>query len=147
MSKHVYKSHNKTLLLYHLVFPAKYRREVFSESVEESLRDVCLGIAERYELVFVEIGMEENHVHFLVQGIPTMSVTRLVTIIKSVTAKEIFRRHPEVKKMLWGGSLWTSGYYANTVGQYACEDAIVKYVRNQGNTYKQLHQGELFGKE
>ncbi len=76
-----------------------------------------------------------------------MSVTRLVTIIKSVTAKEIFRRHPEVKKILWGGSLWTSGYYANTVGQYACEEAIVKYVRNQGKTYKQLHQGELFGKE
>lgn len=49
--------------------------------------------------------------------------------------------------MLWGGSLWTSGYYANTVGQYACEEAIVKYVSNQGKTYKQLHQGELFGKE
>ena len=147
MSEHAYKSHNKTLLLYHLVFPAKYRREAFTESVEESLRDICLGIGERYEIVFVEIGMEENHVHFLVQGIPTMSVTRLVTIIKSVTAKEIFRRHPEVKKILWGGSLWTSGYYANTVGQYACEEAIVKYVRNQGKIYKQLHQGELFGKE
>lgn len=107
MSEHAYKSHNKRLLLYHLVFPAKYRREAFAEIVEESLRDVCLGIGERYEIVFVEIGMEENHVHFLVQGVPTMSVTRLVTIIKSVTAKEIFRRHPEVKKILWGGSLWT----------------------------------------
>ena len=91
--------------------------------------------------------MEEDHVHFLVQGVPTMPVTRIVTIIKSITAKEIFKSHPEVKKILWGGALWTSGYYANTVGQYASEEAIARYVRNQWETYKRLHQGELFWEE
>ena len=76
MSDHISKreSHNKTLLLYHLVFPAKYRRKVFTKEVEESLKEVCVGISERYEIRFVEIGMEEDHVHFLVQGIPTMPV-------------------------------------------------------------------------
>ncbi len=87
MSEHIYKSHNKTLLLYHFVFPAKYRRKVFTDEVETLLRNICVGIGECYEMNFVEIGMEEDHVHFLVQGIPTMSVTKMVTTIKSITAK------------------------------------------------------------
>jgi putative transposase len=143
MSEHIYKSHNKTLLLYHLVFPAKYRRKVFSADVEEALRDICIGISLRYEIHFVEIGLERDHVHFLVQGIPKMPVSRIVTIIKSITAKEIFKLHPEVKKELWGSSLWTSGFYANTVGQYASEDVIRAYVKNQGSQYKKILEGQL----
>ncbi|HES60047.1 MAG TPA: IS200/IS605 family transposase, partial [Caldithrix sp.] len=60
MSEHVLKSHNKTLLLYHLVFPAKYRRKVFSKEVEESLKSICIGISERYEINFVEIGVDDD---------------------------------------------------------------------------------------
>lgn len=92
------KSHNRTLLMFHLVFPAKFRKRVFSREVEETLRQVCLGIEERYEIRFIEIGMEEDHVHFLVQGVPTMSVSRIVTIIKSITAREIFKAHPGLRK-------------------------------------------------
>ena len=137
MNDHVYKHLNKTLLLYHLVFPAKYRREVFTESVSQTLKEVCIGISMRYELHFVEIGMEENHVHFLVQSVPTMSVTKIVTIIKSITAREIFTKHKEVKKFLWGGNLWTSGFYANTVSEYANAEGIQQYIANQG-AYKKI---------
>lgn len=112
--EHLAKSHNRTLLMFHLVFPAKFRKRVFSREVEETLRQVCLGIEERYEIRFIEIGMEEDHVHFLVQGVPTMSVRRIVTIIKSITAREIFKAHPGLRKNeLWGGNLWTSGYYVD----------------------------------
>jgi putative transposase len=75
-----------------------------------------LGISERYEIHFVEIGIDENHIHFLIQGIPSMSVSEITRITKSITAKELFSLYPEVKKILWGGKFWTSGYYANTVG-------------------------------
>ena len=143
MSDHINKSHNKTLLLYHLVFPAKYRRKVFSNAVELTLREVCERIGIAYELNFVEIGLDDDHVHFLVQGIPTMSITRMVTIIKSITAKEIFKKHVEVKEILWGSSLWTSGYYANTVGQYASEEVIKSYVKNQGKKYKKILENQL----
>ena len=81
--------------------------------------------------------------HFLVQSVPTLSLTKIVTIIKSITARKIFKRYPEIKKELWGGSLWTSGFYANTVGQYANEEIIRKYVKNQGKEYNKIHQGEL----
>ena len=63
--------------------------------------------------------MESDHVYFLLQGIPTMSASRIVTIVKSIIAKEIFNRHLEVETHLWGRAVWTSGYYANTVGQYS----------------------------
>lgn len=129
--------------MYHMVFPAKYRRKVFTDEVEVTLRKVCQEISLRYEILFLEIGLDEDHVHFLVQGIPTMTVSRIVTIIKSLTAREIFKIHKEVKKELWGGSLWTSGYYANTVGQYGGEDMIRKYVKNQGKEYKQIHTDQL----
>ena len=137
MNKHIYKHHNKTLLLYHLVFPAKYRSEVFTESVSETLKEVCLGISGRYEVYFVEIGMEENHVHFLIQSVPALSVTQIVKTIKSITAKQIFQLHPEVKKFLWGGNLWTSGFYANTVSEYANAEGIQKYIENQ-RAYKKI---------
>ena len=143
MSEHVLKSHNKTLLLYHIVCPAKYRRRVFSDAVTETLKEVCKEIAERYDVSFVEIGSDEDHIHFLVQSVPMMSVSRLVMLIKSLTAKEIFSNHKEVKKILWGGSIWSSGFYANTVGQYANENVITKYVKNQGKHYQQIHRGQL----
>ena len=137
MNDHISKKHNKTLLLYHLVFPAKYRRYVFSETVSETLKEVCLGISMRYELHFVEIGMDEDHVHFLVQSVPNLSVTKIVTIVKSITAREIFARHKEVKRKLWGGNLWPSGFYANTVSEYANAEGIQQYIANQG-AYKKL---------
>jgi REP element-mobilizing transposase RayT len=107
------------VLLYHLVFPAKYRRAVFDEAVDGVLRDVCLDLERRYQLKFMEIGTDKHHVHFLVQSVPAYNVTKLVTLIKSITAREVFRLCPYVKKQLWGGEFWTDGYFVSTVGRHA----------------------------
>ena len=143
MSEHVLKRHNKTLILYHIVCPAKYRQKVFTERVELSLQNICIEIGKRYEIDFVEIGTDEDHVHFLVQSVPVMSPSRIVQIIKSITAKTIFKHHPEVKKLLWGGKFWTSGFYLNTVGQYGNETIIKEYVKGHGKTYKQVYRRQL----
>ena len=120
MSEYIHKSHNVTALLYHLVFPAKYRRVVFDEEVEAVLKQACMEIEKRYEVKFLEIGADKDHVHFLVQSVPKYSVTKIVTVVKSITAsitaREIFKRCPQVKKKLWGGEFWTDGYFASTVG-------------------------------
>ena len=126
-----------------MVFPAKYRKAVFTPDVEKELKNICLEISLRQEIHFVEIGTDEDHVHFLIQSVPRLSVTDIVTRVKSITAREIFDRKPKVKEMLWGGNFWTSGYYANTVGQYANEEVIKNYVKNQGKTYKQIHRDQL----
>ena len=144
MSRYIHKSHNVTVLLYHLVFPAKYRRAVIDAAVDQTLREVCLEIEARYQLKFLEIGTDKNHVHFLVQSVPTYSVSKLVTIIKSLTAREIFRRCPEVKERLWGGEFWTDGYFASTVGRHGNEKVIAAYVKRQGSGYRKLHEERQF---
>lgn len=60
MSEYIHKSHNVTVLMYHLVFPAKYRRVVFDEDVDDVLKEVCLNIAQRYEVKFLEIGTDKD---------------------------------------------------------------------------------------
>ena len=72
---HIFRRHNKTLLLYHIVFPVKYRKEAITEAVENTLKEVYIGISKRYEINFVEIGADRNRIHFLIQSIPSMSVS------------------------------------------------------------------------
>jgi len=147
MSEYIHKSHNVTVLLYHLVFPAKYRHVVIDSQVDEVLKETYLEIEKRYEVWFLEIGTDKDHVHFLVQSVPTYSVMRIVTLVKSLTAREVFRRCPQVKKKLWGGEFWTDGYYVSTVGKHGNEHMIQHYVKQQGADYKKLHenrQRELF---
>lgn len=105
MSEYIHKSHNVSVLLYHYVCPAKYRRKIFTDHLDSALRDVCMEISERYEINFIEIGTDGDHVHFLIQSVPTLSPKKIITVLKSITAREIFQRCPEVKKQLWGGDL------------------------------------------
>ncbi len=144
MAEHIFKSHNKTLLIFHLVCPIKYRRKIFTEEIETTFKAVCLELGIRYEYRFLEIGMDENHAHFLIQTIPNTLIKGMVQTIKSITAREMFKRHPEVKRFLWGGQFWTDGYYLNTVGQYGNLKMLENYVKNQGSKdYKQLHHETL----
>ena len=142
MSEYEHKRHNVTILMYHIVCPAKYRRVVISDEVDSVIKETCLEIEKRYDVKFLEIGTEKDHVHFLVQSVPTYDVSKIVRIIKSITAKQVFERCPEVKKKLWGGEFWTDGYYAGTVSKHGDEELISSYVKNQGRNptdYKKLY--------
>ena len=144
-SEYIHKSHNVSVILYHFVCPAKYRRVVFSEAVDLGLKEICEEIEKRYEIRFLEIGTDKDHVHFLIQSVPRLSPTQIIRIVKSITAKEIFARYPEVKKELWGGAFWSEGYYVGTVGKYGNEKEIGNYVREQGREqeYKKLKSQQL----
>ena len=145
MSEYVHKSHNVSVLLYHFVCPAKYRRIVFTEKIDESLKNICLEISKRYEIEFIEIGTDKDQVHFLIQSIPARSPSKFIQAVKSITAKEIFKLHPEVKEQFWGGEFWTKGYYVNTVGRHGDENTIQTYVQSQGklDEYEKLHSQQL----
>ena len=143
-SQYIHKSHNVSVLLYHYVCPAKYRRVVFSKEVDMTLKEICIEIEKRYEVHFLEIGTDIDHVHFLVQSIPVKSASEIIRMIKSITAREIFKRHPEVKEQLWGGEFWTDGYFVNTVSKFGDETSISQYVRDQGleKEYTILHKSK-----
>jgi len=141
-TEHILKSHNKSLLLYHLVCPVKYRRKVFTKEVENTLKNICIEIEKRYEIYFIEIGTDNDHVHFLIQTIPNISPKQLAQTVKSITAIQIFKKHPKIKKeILWGWQFWTNGYYINTVGKFSNEEMMKNYIKNQGNKkdYKKIH--------
>ena len=144
-SRYIHKPHNVSVLMYHLVWAAKYRRVVMSEQVDEVLRQACLEIEKRWEVRFLEIGLDRDHVHFLIQTVPSYSPSRMVQIVKSVVAREVFAQAPEVKQKLWGGAFWGEGYFVNTVGQHGSEKVIAAYVQGQGGkgVYRQLHKGQL----
>jgi REP element-mobilizing transposase RayT len=145
MSRYVHKSHNVSVLIYHMVSPAKYRRVIFFAEVDAVLRQVCLEIEKRYEIEFLEIGTDRDHVHFLLQSVPSYSPTKIVRTIKSITAREVFRRAPKVKRQLWGGEFWEKGYFITTVGRHGSEEVIRRYVEKQGRSgeYEALHQNQM----
>ena len=145
MSNYIHKQHNVSILRYHIVCACKYRRLVMTEKVDRVLKETCLEIAKRYEIMFVEIGVEKDHVHFLVQSVPMYSPTKIVQIIKSITAREVFARDPEVKKQLRGGEFLGKGFFISTVGLHGDVEVIAQYVKNQGREkeYKSLHKQQL----
>jgi len=113
-----------------------------SPKVERILKRTCLDIEDRYDIHFLEIGSDKDHIHFLLQSVPSYSPTKIARTIKSITTREIFAQAPGVKRALWGGAFWGSGYYINTVGRHSNEQIIAQYVKNQGKKeeYQVLHK-------
>jgi REP element-mobilizing transposase RayT len=127
--------------MYHIVCPVKYRWVVISEEVDKTLKETCREREKIWDKIFRDRN-GGDHVHHLVQSVPTYSPTKIVRTVKSITAKEIFERHPEVKEKLWGGGFWGDGHYVSTVGKHGNEETMANYVKAQGKgkDYKQLYK-------
>ena len=145
-SSYIHKSHNVTVLIYHLVTPAKYRKVIFNEELDEYLCKICENIEARYEIRFLEIGTDSDHVHFLLQSVPMYSPTKIAKLVKSIMAKKMFERYPSLKEELWGSEFWTKGYFMSTVGKHGDEKKLRNYVKKQGSgkpSYKVFQQNQL----
>ena len=129
---------------YHIVFPVKYRKSLLDEKVIKIIEETSEAIEQRYEIEMEAMGMDGDHIHLLCGGHPKLSIGRIVQIYKSLTAREIFRRKPEVKKELWGGEFWSDGYYVATVGERGNWATVEKYVMQQGTPKEKLKQYRLF---
>ena len=117
---------------YHIVFAVKYRRALLSDSISKAIKEISKSLEDRYELDIEQIGCDQDHIHILVSFHPKYSIGQFVRLYKSITAKQIFLKFPEVKKDLWGGEFWTDGYYVSTVGNRGNWQAVQNYVKNQG---------------
>ena len=125
--------HNAYQIHYHFVTPVKYRRSIFGRSErEQTLLTICSEIEERYDWQFEQVGVDQNHVHWLVSAAHKYSPSSIIQAIKSITAKELFQRHPDLREELWHGELWTDGFFIATVGEGGNQDSIKRYVANQG---------------
>ena len=127
-----------------MVLCLKYRKQLlFVGDRFELLKEVCVGIGERYWFEFEGIGTDGDHVHILVGAAPRYAPATVMQIIKSITAKELFKKYPEVRQQLWGGEFWSDGGYIGTVGEGITEDIIRNYIEEHGTPeekegYKQM---------
>ena len=119
---------------YHVVFPVKYRKALLNEALCRAIREIAQAIADRYEIAFEELGMDYDHIHLLCSFHPKISGGDLVRTFKSITAKELFKRFPELRKELWGGQFWSDGYYIATVSERGNWKVVEQYIKNQGKT-------------
>ena len=137
-------SHCVYKIRYHMVLCLKYRKQLLNVGERFNfLQEVCVGIKERYWFEFDSIGTDGDHVHILVGAAPKYAPSRVMQIIKSITARQLFKRYPEIKEQLWGGEFWHDGGYIGTVGEGITEDIIRNYIKEHGTPeekegYKQM---------
>jgi len=123
-------------LKYHFVWAPKYRKLVLQGAIAQSLKAIFQGIAERYELEIDTMEVMPDHVHLFLSAPPKYSPSRVVQILKSISARELFRRHPKLEEQLWGGEMWGDGYFVRSVGDQVTAQVIRRYIRLQ-------HQDQL----
>ena len=124
-------SHHVFRIAYHFVWIPKYRKAVFQEPLRTHLKHIIKKAAYDYEMRVTEIESPPDHIHMIIEAEPKMSPSRIMQIIKSISAKQFFKMHPEIKrKYFWGGKLWTQSFYVETVGNRN-EEQTKQYVRNQ----------------
>lgn len=117
---------------YHIVFPVKYRKALLRKDIEQELIQIAKEIQTRYDIEMEKLGADNDHVHLLCSFHPKYSIGQVVKIFKSITAKQLFRKFPEIKKDLWGGEFWSDGYYVQTVGEKGNWEVVIKYINGQG---------------
>jgi putative transposase len=140
MTELIRSSHKIFKIKYHIVICIKYRKDLFLDNkYVETIKLICKDLENRFHIKFETTGFDEDHVHFLVESLTTIySPAKIFQIVKSVTAIELFKRHPEIKKELYGGEFWSDGGYVGTVGEGINADIIRKYIIGQGRKGNQL---------
>ena len=124
-------------LKYHIVWIPKYRKHILQQEITNFLKEVFSQIAQEYEFSIDTMEILEEHVHIFVEAPPKYSPSRIVQIIKSISAREVFKKFPELRKQLWAGELWNDGYFVRSVGDKVTADIIRRYIKYQTQEHNQ----------
>jgi len=124
-------SHATYNIQYHVVWIPKYRKLILDDEISSELASLLHGICERYDFIIEEMTVMPDHVHVFLSAPPRYAPSKIVEILKTITSKEIFRRFPSLKQRLWGGHLWSRGYYVGTSGDKVTNDLIKRYIKYQ----------------
>ena len=138
-----YWYHNVSECYYHIQLTIKYRKSLFNKETEGVIIESMKGFKERYAIEIQTVGFDRNHVHVLCRFLSKYSGGQVIRLLKSITAQEVFRLVPEIKKELWGGEFWTDGYYIGTVSGRGDRRVIENYIKKQGRS-EDIKQLRLF---
>ena len=138
-----YWYHNVSECYYHIQLTLKYRKSLLKQDVEQVILATMKGLKDRYAVEVQQVGFARNHVHILCRFLPKYSGGQVIRLLKSITARQVFKEIPRVKHDLWGGEFWTDGYYISTISGRGNIKVIEEYIRNQGRA-EDIQQLELF---
>jgi len=146
MSELKHACHKVYVIKYHLMIVTKYRKDMFlNEEYINYMKTILEEIQKRYFLYPETIGFDEDHVHILMQAAPRYSPSKIMQVVKSITARELFKQFPEIKDELWGGEFWSDGGYIATVGEGTNASIIRRYIEKQGRKGDQLRLINFLG--
>lgn len=126
------KNHSKYLLMYHIIFVIKYRRKLLN-IYGEKVKSLFKEISESYDSKILEMEVDENHIHLLIESEPKISVLQIVRVLKSISTRKLWKKYSEeLRKYFWYKNMfWSRGYFVCSIGN-ASEETIRKYIENQG---------------
>jgi putative transposase len=108
------------------------------------IQKTAIEIAERFPSEMDAMGPDKTHSHLPCRPHPKVAPGRVVQMVKRITAREIFRRKPAGRRVLWGCEFWTAGYSVATVGARANWQTVERSVQRQGQPREDLRQLRLF---
>lgn len=115
---------------YHLVWSVKYRRKVLVGEIETSLIELLFEVAREKGFILKELEIMPDHVHVFVSSKPKHSPSYIYKMLKGISSRRLFIRHPELKEALWGDKLWNPSTYIETIGHIS-EDTVRRYIEDQ----------------
>ena len=125
-------AHSVFNLKAHLIFVVAYRRKALAEDILISLEEIFNEVCSHYSTQLLEFSVEADHVHLLIEYPPTVRLSDLIRVMKSVSSQKIRSEfHSDIKHLLWGSRFWTRSYCAISVGDGANSEIIERYIRNQ----------------
>jgi len=123
-------AHSKYRLMIHLVWIPKYRKRILKGKLAARIEELLLLCADANRWKVLELNIQKDHIHIVVQFVPTISVSKMVQLFKGKSSKIIRSEFPELEETYWGDSFWAEGYFAETVG--TCDvKTVLDYVKNQ----------------
>ena len=128
------KNRHKYLLQYHIIFVCKYRKKLLvSRLVSDDIKQFSYKICQRHSVIIRYMETDKDHIHYMIETEPTMSISKIVNLMKSYTTYHIWKRYPQyLRKQFWKEhTFWRDGYFACSVGNVS-EEILKKYIENQG---------------
>ena len=136
--------HRTSHAVYEFVWPPKYRRHIGTTEVKKFLEDLFPKIAIAYGFEIIEENVQPDHIHLFIAAPPRLAPAQIVETLKSISAKEVFKKFPRIRNQLWGGELWSSGYFVRAVGDRVTSFVIQRYIRYQDQEDHGKKQSKLF---
>ena len=132
MSNYKSKNHSKYNIKYHIIFVCKYRKKLLIKYGEE-IKQIMKDISYRYDFGILEIEVDKDHIHMMIESEPKLSPLMIVRVLKQQSTQIIYGRHRnELKKQFWKeNTFWTDGYFCSSIGEVSSK-TLKRYIENQG---------------